>query len=874
MSMDNVSISIPVEDFAGNRISNVDSTDNGSFVFVDRDAPSILNVSLDSSNPNGAFARAGDNLTLNFTTSESIQDPLQSMSIQGLGSIALNSTNNGTLWTAAGQVLNNSSGSPALSLTVLDQAGNRGSPLYENHSFTNISPDTTLPELRSLDFVSSNKPDNSSIYAKALDTLTLSFRFQEPVQQPVVSIAGNNLSIQLTHNSDNTSWEAVYTVQAGDNGSAGFSIAYQDLAGNAGTLITNTDDFSSIPGTVRSITMDTNAPSLSRIHVESDNLYDRSLAKIGDNITLSFDSDEPLMTPFVDLAGSMGLSAVDNSSATQWYVGTGVDSSTPEDNVSFQFDIEDLAGNVTPGITPALGQSLVRVDLTQPEISGISLVSTNDNGSWAKAGDNVTLEFSTSEAVVAPSIVIAGNIRPADNRSLDGKAWKTVYHVQNEDNGSVNWNFAVMDLAGNVSDNVTQDYASLITMDTTAPEVMDVVFLSKGDNPSFARSGDELEFSFSTSETVKEVRIRLNDNNLLESFASYSDVHRQQWTSVFVVDDNVSKWSASETGSVVKFDFEATDYAGNKKVRNCFSGTWFCADTGLDNRITVDIKSPEITAVTLDLSPEKSVNIAKGGDTVELKFSVSDDTINPRVMINGVDRSESVSEGSLTNQWQVTYSIPDHRAEVRTEDVGYSLIRPWGIAEDPNGNFYISDYERHVVLKFGSNGEITEIGNANLPGDLNGMDFSQAQFRNPAGLAVDQIGNIYVADQKNDLIRVIHVTGEVSTLIDDNDELNDPTDLVFDLNGDLVVADSLNSRVVKINVVDQSITELGQNLQFSRPSGLFSAINGDIYVADRGSHKIYRIEPNGTAEIWAGSEKGYQDGAHQIAKFDEPYDIA
>ena len=154
------------------------------------------------------------------------------------------------------------------------------------------------------------------------------------------------------------------------------------------------------------------------------------------------------------------------------------------------------------------------------------------------------------------------------------------------------------------------------------------------------------------------------------------------------------------------------------------------------------------------------------------------------------------------------------------------------------------------------------------------MEFSQAQFRNPSGLAVDQIGNIYVADQKNDLIRVIHVTGEVSTLIGDNDELNDPTDLVFDLNGDLVVADSLNSRVVKINVVDRSITELGQNLQFSRPSGLFSTINGEIYVADRGSHKIYRIEPNGTAEIWAGSEKGYQDGPHQTAKFDEPYDVA
>jgi hypothetical protein len=247
-------------------------------------------------------------------------------------------------------------------------------------------------------------------------------------------------------------------------------------------------------------------------------------------------------------------------------------------------------------------------------VSGITLLTSNDDGSWAKAGDNLTLEFSTSETVSSPSILIAADSRLADNRSLDGKQGQTIYEVLPGDNGTVNWDFTVRDLAGNVSDNVTQGNASLIIMDTISPEVQDVVFLSKGGNPSFARSGDELELNFTTSETVREVRIRLNDNEHLEASASYSDDAQKDWSSIFIVDDNVSKWSASETGLVVKFDFEATDYAGNKQIRSCSSPTWFCADTCLDNRITVDIKGPEITAVTLDLSPEKSVNIAKGGD--------------------------------------------------------------------------------------------------------------------------------------------------------------------------------------------------------------------------------------------------------------------
>ena len=136
------------------------------------------------------------------------------------------------------------------------------------------------------------------------------------------------------------------------------------------------------------------------------------------------------------------------------------------------------------GINATLNNSSVSVDLTPPVVSGITLVTSNDNGSWAKAGDNLTLQFSTSETVSSPSILIAADSRLADNRSLDGKQWETIYEVLPGDNGSVNWDFTVRDLAGNVSDKVTQDNASLIIMDTTSPEVQDVVFLSKGGNPS------------------------------------------------------------------------------------------------------------------------------------------------------------------------------------------------------------------------------------------------------------------------------------------------------------------------------------------------------------------------------------------------------
>ena len=353
-----------------------------------------------------------------------------------------------------------------------------------------------------MSFVSSNKPDNSSIYAKAQDNLTLSFQFQEPIQTPLVSIAGDNQSLQLTHNSDNTSWTAVYTVQPGDNGSATFRIDYQDLAGNYGTPV-DPQSHTSIPGTVVSVMMDTQPPTLSSLNISSDNIYDPSLAKLGDNLTLSFVSDEALMISTGELAGRLGLNAVDNSSATGWYFTTEVLPATPEDNVSFSFDISDLAGNVT-GFNSTLNNSSVRVDKTPPLVSGITLVSTNDNGSWAKAGDNLTLQFSTSETVSTPSILIAANSRLADNRSLDGKQWETIYEVMQGDNGTVNWDFTVSDLAGNVSDNMTQDNASLITIDTSAPVVSEVTFVSNNfKNTNYAKAGDDLIVSFKTNEEIQ-----------------------------------------------------------------------------------------------------------------------------------------------------------------------------------------------------------------------------------------------------------------------------------------------------------------------------------------------------------------------------------
>jgi len=82
----------------------------------------------------------------------------------------------------------------------------------------------------------------------------------------------------------------------------------------------------------------------------------------------------------------------------------------------------------------------------------------------------------------------------------------------------------------------------------------------------------------------------------------------------------------------------------------------------------------------------------------------------------------------------------------------------------------------------------------------------QARFNNPGGIAVDSLGNVYVAEYINNRIRKISPEGEVSTLAGD---------------GNPGYKDGL-----------------GPDAEFTYPSGIVVDPVGDIYVVDAGNYRI------------------------------------
>ena len=97
---------------------------------------------------------------------------------------------------------------------------------------------------------------------------------------------------------------------------------------------------------------------------------------------------------------------------------------------------------------------------------------------------------------------------------------------------------------------------------------------------------------------------------------------------------------------------------------------------------------------------------------------------------------------------------------------------PFGVAIDNGGNIYLADMWNHRIRKVDSNGIITTIaGNGQycprwqwqcFAGD--GGPATQAMLNNPWGVAVDSIGNIYIAESGGTRIRKVDTTGIITTV--------------------------------------------------------------------------------------------------------------
>jgi sugar lactone lactonase YvrE len=226
-------------------------------------------------------------------------------------------------------------------------------------------------------------------------------------------------------------------------------------------------------------------------------------------------------------------------------------------------------------------------------------------------------------------------------------------------------------------------------------------------------------------------------------------------------------------------------------------------------------------------------------------------------------------------------------------------LSPAGLVRDAGGNLFVSDTSR--ILHVTPAGVVTLYAGASGPGaGLGSADGtrSEARFFAPAGLALDEAGNLFIADRGNHTIRKISAAGVVSTLsgvagspgsadgVGTEARFFSPAGVAADRAGNIYVSDTGNSTLRRI-APDGRVTTIagavgsagsvdgrGDAVRFEEPQGLALDARGNLFVADRTT--IRKVTPEGlvsTVGGWGG-QPGNRDGTGSGARFADASDIA
>ena len=162
------------------------------------------------------------------------------------------------------QAGNSSTGDTSTSTLEIDIVASQPVP-------TNIASDNTYPHL-----------------AKTGDMITISMTFDEDVDLPAVTLAGN-----ATDESDlgNEEFEATYSLNGIEpEGDLEFTITVTDYLGNQSEYSTTTNG--------SNVYYDTTPPTLSPVTIVSNNTYDTAWAKVNDSISVTFTPSEEISADF------------------------------------------------------------------------------------------------------------------------------------------------------------------------------------------------------------------------------------------------------------------------------------------------------------------------------------------------------------------------------------------------------------------------------------------------------------------------------------------------------------------------------------------------------------------------------------------------
>ena len=237
------------------------------------------------------------------------------------------------------------------------------------------------------------------------------------------------------------------------------------------------------------------------------------------------------------------------------------------------------------------------------------------------------------------------------------------------------------------------------------------------------------------------------------------------------------------------------------------------------------------------------------------------DTYNHRIVLVTPAHAVSAVAGTGTSGASPDGTVP----------LVAQLRGPRAVCVDHSGNLYIVDTSNHRVLRLPSGGTLqTAAGNGSVGYAGDGGAARFAQLDTPSACATDSGGDLFIADTANHAIRMVNPAGIISTVagtgiagtsweeaVAAEASLYLPRGVAVDDMGDIFIADTGNHRVRLVTPDGLIHTIAGSGAAgfsgdggpavgalLNGPQGLFLDGAGDLYFADTGNNRIRRLVPD------------------------------
>src|SRR5690242_2936344 len=232
-----------------------------------------------------------------------------------------------------------------------------------------------------------------------------------------------------------------------------------------------------------------------------------------------------------------------------------------------------------------------------------------------------------------------------------------------------------------------------------------------------------------------------------------------------------------------------------------------------------------------------------------------------------------------------------------------SLDFPLGVAISGAGDVYVADQNNQRIRQI-SNGSIFTLAGDPFQPDLGDQGpANAASLSYPGALALDNSGNLYLTDGGHDRVRIVTLDGNISTIAGNGvrgfsgdggnaslASLNNPQGVAVDNLGNIYIADAGNHRIRRVSA-DRTITTIagtgaagfsgdggpatGAMLNF--PTGAAVDTSGNVYIADFNNNRVRRVDTAGTIQTLAGSgQAGFSgdNGPAESALLNRVYAVA